>query len=102
MLLRYYVIMLLCSYELMFLRTYVLILHVFDVFRRGAYDLSALDSMEEAFPPRRTTNNIYRDHRYEDEGDRGRGMAETRDSLDRLAGSTSGRRRLTRLVTRLG
>lgn len=66
------------------------------VLRQGAYDLTALDGMENAFPPRRTTNNIYRgDDGYSKQGAAG---GEARDSLDRLAVSSSNRRRLSRLV----
>lgn len=61
--------------------------------RRGAYDLSILDSMEDVFPPKRTTNNIYRDNRHQSES---ADLTETRDSLDRLAVSTSDRQRLSR------
>ncbi|CAM9748009.1 unnamed protein product [Laminaria digitata] len=55
--------------------------------------------MEEAFPPKRTSNNIYRDRRYEDNAGGETAVGETRDSLDRLAGSTSGRRRLSRVAS---
>ncbi|CAN0400145.1 unnamed protein product, partial [Ectocarpus sp. 12 AP-2014] len=69
---------------------------------QGAYDLTVLDNMDGAFPPKRTSANIYRDNRYDkaDGGVRGpMDFGETRDSLDRLAVSTSDvdRQRLARM-----
>ncbi|CAN0544038.1 unnamed protein product, partial [Ectocarpus sp. 12 AP-2014] len=69
---------------------------------QGAYDLTVLDNMDGAFPPKRTSANIYRDNRYDkaDGGVRGAmDFGETRDSLDRLAVSTSDvdRQRLARM-----
>ncbi|CAM9373377.1 unnamed protein product [Ectocarpus fasciculatus] len=69
---------------------------------QGAYDLTVLDNMDGAFPPKRTSANIYRDNRYDkaDGGARGpMDFGETRDSLDRLAVSTSDgdRQRLARM-----
>lgn len=72
--------------------------------RQGEYDLTVLNNMEGAFPPKRTTSNIYRDNRYDADGsvssngrDKGpMSLGETRDSLDRLAVSTSDKQRLSR------
>lgn len=73
--------------------------------RQGAYDLTVLEKMSDAFPPKRTSNNIYRENRHAENGagggrsgrDKGpMDFGETRDSLDRLAGSTGDRRRLSR------
>lgn len=73
---------------------------------QGTYDLTVLDDMEGAFPPKRTTNNIYRDNRHDknsssSNGGRNKGpmdFGETRDSLDHLAGSPTDRQRLSRCV----
>lgn len=75
--------------------------------RQGAYDLTVLDNMDGAFPPKRTSANIYRDNRYDktDGGVRGSmDFGETRDSLDRLAVSTSDgdRQRLARCAGVVG
>lgn len=64
--------------------------------RRGQYDLTVLDGMENAFPPRRTSSNIFRENRHDK--DTARGMGGTRDSLDRLAVSTSDTQKLSRSV----
>lgn len=63
--------------------------------------------MDGAFPPKRTSANIYRDNRYDkaDGGVRGpMDFGETRDSLDRLAVSTSDadRQRLARCASVVG
>lgn len=66
-----------------------------------------LEAMDDAFPPKRTSTNIYRDNRHDtgaSNDSRGRGvrnkgpmdMEGTSDSLDRLAISTTDRRRLSR------
>ncbi|CAM9480827.1 unnamed protein product, partial [Scytosiphon promiscuus] len=73
----------------------------------GAYDLTVLEGMDGAFPPKRTSSNIYRDNRYDTStsnesgsgGVRNKGpmnMGGTSDSLDRLAVSATDRRRLSR------
>ncbi|CAB1119581.1 unnamed protein product [Ectocarpus sp. CCAP 1310/34] len=69
---------------------------------QGAYDLTVLDNMDGAFPPKRTSANIYRENGYDKADGDVRGamdFGETRDSLDRLAVSTSDvdRQRLARI-----
>lgn len=67
-----------------------------------------LETMDNAFPPKRTTSNIYRDNRY-DQGGAGSGRAkgpmefgDTGDSLDRLAGGATDRQMLSRSVLLIG
>ena len=72
--------------------------------RPGAYDLTMLETMDDAFPPKRTTSNIYRDNRYDQGGTstgRDKGPMEfggTGDSLDLLAGGATERQMLSRSV----
>lgn len=67
-----------------------------------------LETMDDAFPPKRTASNIYRES-LDDQGDVGSGrdkgpmeFGETGDSLDRLAGSAADRQRLSRSVRFVG
>lgn len=60
--------------------------------------------MDDAFPSKRTTSNIYRDNRY-DQGGGGSGrdkgpmeFGDTGDSLDRLAGGATDKQMLSRSV----
>lgn len=65
-----------------------------------------LETLDGAFPPKRTTSDIYHDNRYDDQGGgvgSGRDkvpmeFGDTGDSLDRLAGSATDRQRLSRSV----
>lgn len=60
--------------------------------------------MDEAFPPKRTSSNIYRENRFDQGGvggGRDRGAMEfgdTGDSLDMLAGGATDRQMLSRSV----
>eukprot|EP00752_Nemacystus_decipiens_P005611 g5077.t3 len=68
----------------------------------GTYDLTVLDTMDDAFPPKRTTSNIYRENRYDQDGvgsGRDKGPMEfggAGDSLDHLAGGAADRQILSR------